>query len=245
MAHNIIVGASSAIAQALAAILIEKTDEDLVLISRSPKLPKQCKNDGNRVSLLDSDYSEKSIEKTVNALPKNSDCRRVFIFNGQLHHNNMQPEKKLEDFNLDNFNQVIASNTLTPMLWIRFLVDHLKHPTPCLLTVLSARVGSISDNKLGGWYSYRASKAALNMLLKTASIEYARRAKNVRFNVFHPGTTDTPLSKPFQKNVPHSKLFTPEFVAKCLFSLTQKRLDNMTQDNKIEFYDWQNKPIDW
>ena len=75
-----------------------------------------------------------------------------------------------------------------------------------MISVLSARVGSIEDNRLGGWYSYRASKAALNMLVKTAAVEYERRAKNVRLLLFHPGTVDTNLSKPFQGGTAKGKI---------------------------------------
>ena len=81
-----------------------------------------------------------------------------------------------------------------------------------MLAVLSARVGSITDSKLGGWYGYRASKAALNMLLKTAAIEYSRRNKMVKPLSLHPGTVDTKLSKPFQRNIPKEQIFTPDFM---------------------------------
>ena len=77
------------------------------------------------------------------------------------------------------------------------------------ITALSARVGSIDDNQLGGWYSYRASKAAMNMLMKTASIELARTLPKIKLIAFHPGTTDTPLSKPFQKKRPCRETFQP------------------------------------
>ena len=111
----------------------------------------------------------------------------------------------------------------------------------CVVTTFSARIGSIEDNRLGGWYSYRASKAALNMLLKTAAIEYQRVAKGVRFLVFHPGTTDTPLSKPFQKFVSKDKLFTPEFVADQLLTIVEQQ----ASESNIQFLDWDGKAIPW
>ena len=109
------------------------------------------------------------------------------------------------------------------------------------MVFLSARVGSINDNRMGGWYSYRASKAALNMLLKTAAIEYARRAKNVKLIAFHPGTTDTTLSKPFQKNIPEDKLFKPDFVARQLLMLVAKT----PIDGTLSYLDWDHQSIDW
>jgi NAD(P)-dependent dehydrogenase (short-subunit alcohol dehydrogenase family) len=127
------------------------------------------------------------------------------------------------------------------MLWLKHLTPILVGNHVCKIVVFTARVGSISDNKLGGWYSYRASKAAMNMLIKSASIELARIAKNIKLISFHPGTTDTPLSKPFQKNVPKGKLFTPEFVAKQLLGI----VENTTVNGEASFLDWQGKSITW
>ena len=94
---------------------------------------------------------------------------------------------------------------------------------------------------LGGWYSYRASKAALNMMLKTATIELARRAKNIKIIAFHPGTTDTPLSKPFQKNVPANKLFSSDFVAQQLLQIVEESVI----DGELSYLDWQGEAINW
>ncbi|CAN0507506.1 unnamed protein product, partial [Discosporangium mesarthrocarpum] len=110
-----------------------------------------------------------------------------------------------------------------------------------VITVMSARVGSIDDNERGGWYAYRASKAALNMLFKTAAIEYRRTAKQTRFLAFHPGTTDTPLSQPFQKSVPPDKLFSPEFVAERLLGLT----DALPGSDLVQFLDWDGEAVAW
>ena len=152
--------------------------------------------------------------------------------------------KKLEDLNADYFNEIISANTLTPLLCLQSILPLLTHKTQCTITALSARVGSINDNKLGGWYTYRASKSALNMLFKTAAIELARRAKNTKLVLFHPGTTDTELSKPFQKNVPAGKLFTPEFVAKQLFELTNNNPD-LKLNGEPAYLDWQGSTIPW
>ena len=132
---------------------------------------------------------------------------------------NLHPEKRLEDISAETLMSYFATNTIIPALWLKHALPLLKGPQPAKLVFLSARVGSISDNKLGGWYGYRASKAALNMLLKTAQIEYQRRAKNVSLVSYHPGTVDTALSKPFQANVPAGKLFTTEFTVKQLIKL--------------------------
>ena len=94
---------------------------------------------------------------------------------------------------------------------------------------------------MGGWHSYRASKSALNMVLQNMAIEYARRAKNVKLIAFHPGTTDTALSKPFQAAVPSGKLFSPAFVAARLAQL----MDNAELDGQLSYIDWDGQPIPW
>jgi NAD(P)-dependent dehydrogenase (short-subunit alcohol dehydrogenase family) len=166
---------------------------------------------------------------------------RVFICHGILHSNDFQPEKRLEDFSAKAFTEVITANTVTPMLWLKHLTPFISGKYICKIVIFTARVGSISDNKLGGWYSYRASKAAMNMLIKSAAVELARRAKGIKLISFHPGTTDTPLSKPFQKNVPEDKLFTAEFVAKQLLIIVEKTPIN----GEASFLDWQGKNIPW
>ena len=128
------------------------------------------------------------------------------------------------------------------MLWMKHLTNYLsKLKNTCVITCLSARVASINENELGGWYCYRASKAALNMMFKTTAIEFKRRAKTTKLVLFHPGTTDTPLSKPFQKNVPKGKLFSPEFVASKLSEVIETR----HIDGNVDYIDWQDKSISW
>lgn len=127
------------------------------------------------------------------------------------------------------------------MLWLKHLTPLLNGKNMCKITFFSARVGSISENKLGGWYSYRASKAGLNMLLKSAAVELSRRAKNIKLISFHPGTTNTPLSKPFQKNVPQGKLFTSQFVAEQLLGI----VDNSEVDGEVSYLDWKGELIGW
>ena len=100
---------------------------------------------------------------------------------------------------------------------------------------------TLGDNPSGGWNSYRASKAALNMLLKTAAVEFARRARNVKLIAFQPGTADTFLSRPFQGSVKPGNLHTPEFVAEHLVDI----MNAQTMDSELSFIDWENKAIAW
>lgn len=236
---TLIIGGSSAIALAIAK---EQLDEDasVVIVSRQSHCFESLP--ANMTWLTIESYEQQAIDAKVAEINE-YDCvfSEVFICNGVLHSQNFMPEKKLEDINANAFNTVLNSNALTPILWLKYLVPLLAGEHFCKLVVFSARVGSISDNQLGGWYSYRASKAALNMLLKTAAIELARRAKNIKIVIFHPGTTDTALSKPFQKNVPEGKLFHADFVARQLLNI----IDNILFDGTASYLDWQGKQITW
>lgn len=187
-------------------------------------------------------YDEQSMAAVTDQLkPFAGHFGRVCICHGLLHSDNIWPEKRLEDINSANLHEIFQSNTVVPTLWLKLLFKLLKGKQPCIVATLSARVGSIGDNRIGGWHSYRASKAALNMVLKNMAIEYARRAKNVKLIAFHPGTTDTELSKPFQTAVPNGKLFTPAFVASQLSEV----MASVEVDGELEYLDWNGQPIIW
>ena len=141
----------------------------------------------------------------------------VFNCAGLLHDQDMRPEKRLEDAALENLLKSFAVNAAGPLLVARYALPLLKHDQPSVLASMSARVGSISDNRLGGWYAYRASKAAQNMITKTLSIELARRSPNTICVGLHPGTVDTRLSKPFQGNVRPGQLKTASEAAGHLY----------------------------
>ena len=153
----------------------------------------------------------------------------------------INPEKRLEDLNQPQLEYYFQINTVLPALWLKHVEPLMRGPFPAKLIFLSARVGSIQDNSLGGWYGYRASKAALNMLLKTAQIELQRRVKNVCIVSYHPGTVDTKLSQPFQANVKPEKLFTAEFTVQQLLS----QLPNFNPGQGPYFIDWAGKTIPW
>jgi len=135
---------------------------------------------------------------------------------GMLHDTKFGPEKTIRSLDVDHFTASMNINCLPTLLLGKYGLPALQNSSNPVFATISARVGSIEDNQLGGWYSYRASKAALNMSLKCLSIEWQRVAKNIRVLALHPGTTDSRLSKPFQKNVPEGKLFSPEKTATLL-----------------------------
>lgn len=195
-----------------------------------------------RLDWLVSDYSEQSMTSVVAQLtPFKGTVTRVCLCHGLLHSESVWPEKRLEDITADALHEVFHANTVVPGLWLKHLHSLLKGALPCAVAVLSARVGSIGDNRLGGWYAYRTSKSALNMMLQTTAVEYSRRVKNVKLISFHPGTTDTALSKPFQAAVPTDKLFTTEFVAGRLATI----MASAEPDGQLVYLDWDNKTIPW
>lgn len=164
-----------------------------------------------------------SVENEVEALSKVlNDVDWVINCVGMLHTQEKGPEKSLNALDGDFFQQTMAVNTLPTLLLAKHFTPILKRSISPKFATISAKVGSISDNQLGGWYSYRVSKAALNMFLKTMSIEWQRMVKHGVVLALHPGTTDTALSAPFQANVLTGKLFTPQRVAHDLIGLIEK-----------------------
>lgn len=161
---------------------------------------------------------------------------------GLLHDGaDLAPEKRLEDLSADRLQRVFAVNVLGPALVMRHLLPLMRGQDKAVFAALSARVGSIGDNRLGGWYAYRSSKAALNQMLHTASIEARRRFSNVIIAALHPGTTDTGLSRPFQANVPDGKLFSPDFVADRLLQV----IDGLEGKDSGGFFAWDGQAIPW
>lgn len=200
-----IFGASGAIGGAFVdAISDTYPDAKIYAFSRTKKEFDRCNVHSLCVDISD----ERSIEKAAQSIDSKLDL--VVIGTGMLHGYDVAPEKSLKELSSDKFEELFAINTIGPALLIKHFAPKLTRKNKSVLAALSARVGSINDNRLGGWYAYRASKAALNMIIKTASIEVARRNENAVLIGLHPGTVDSELSKPFQGNVPKNKLFEPK-----------------------------------
>ena len=144
------------------------------------------------------DYQNlESIESCATALSQQGPFHLIINTIGVLHTSRWMPEKRLDDLNAEQLSELMTINAIGPALSIRHF-SKLLDPQNSIMVTLSAKVGSIEDNRLGGWYSYRASKAALNMLIKTASIEWARTKPNTALIAMHPGTVNSRLSKPFR-----------------------------------------------
>lgn len=163
----------------------------------------------------ESDAAESAINKLV-AEATTAQPTIIFICQGWLHDNKHGPEKTLRQLTPAQMQQSFAINVLQPALYLKALFGYLTKQSQVKVLVLSAKVGSITDNQLGGWYSYRLSKAAVNMLVKTSSIEVNRYNKTAVLVSLHPGTTDTALSAPFQANVPSGQLQSTAATAKRL-----------------------------
>ena len=165
---------------------------------------------------------------------------------GLLHTEAAQPEKALRQIETEFFLQNMQINALASLLIAKHIKPLLAKAErsaehPAIFATISARVGSITDNQLGGWYSYRMSKAALNMGMKNLSIEWGLSLKDVCVVVMQPGTVNTQLSAPFQGNVAEGHLFSPAYSAECLLEV----LSGMTAAQSGSFVDWAGESIPW
>lgn len=238
----LVIGASGGIGSALVTHFLANDDIDAVIaVSRNPTPPGHIPA-SDRLLWIQCAYDDDGIAHCSDRLRPYADALSYIVITcGLLHTPTLTPEKTLEQVHSDPLLQVLHANLVVPAMWLSTLASLFKRSTDCVIAVLSARVGSIEDNGLGGWYSYRSSKAGLNMFLKTAAIELARRAPGVKLIAFHPGTTDTSLSKPFQRNVPPGRLFSPAFVAERLAGI----MHNAPRDQALAYLDWDAQSIPW
>ena len=208
MSHKIIAifGANGGIGNAFVTHYLDQPDTAKVYaFSRTGLSIAHDKLIDTTIEMLD----ESELEQNLKALT-DAKVDRIIIALGTLHSEKRMPEKQLTDTDLANLQEVFNINTFAPVLILKHIKQYLNKGQPNVISILSARVGSISDNRLGGWYAYRASKAALNMLIKCTAIEFARSHKRTVIIGIHPGTVDTGLSKPFQGRLKPGQLFTPE-----------------------------------
>ena len=215
-AHAVIIGASGGIGAALADIIEGDTQ-----FARVTRLSRRTGFD-----LTDA----ASITAAAAALDAPPDL--VICATGVLHADGLAPERDLRMLSPDAFACAFAINATGPALVAQAFLPLLPKGRKTLFAALSARVGSISDNRLGGWHAYRASKAALNQLLRTIAIETARKNPHATILGLHPGTVDTGLSKPFQRNV--KTLFTPAHSAEALLGV----IDAATPAQSGLLLDW-------
>lgn len=244
----IVVGASRGIGLALVQTLLGRTDGDRVFAgSRDPDasagLAGLHREYGPRLEPFRIDVAqEASVQAAAEAIRGETQRVQLLIVTaGLLHDEGMMPEKRLEALDAAVLQRSFTVNSVGPLLVAKHFWRLLEHDGRAVFAALSARVGSIGDNRAGGWYGYRASKAAQNMLMRTLSIELRRRAPKVICASLHPGTVDTDLSAPFGRHLPPEKRFAPELAAKQLLEV----IDSLRPEDSGSFFAWDGRPIPW
>jgi NAD(P)-dependent dehydrogenase (short-subunit alcohol dehydrogenase family) len=237
-AHVAVIGASGGIGGAFCDALAS-SDAVAVLhaLSRQPGSDSAAKTIASSIDIED----EASVEAAAARISAEQPLDLVIVATGILHRDALQPEKSMAQIDSDHLLDVYRLNTVGPALVAKHFLPRLARDRKSVFAALSARVGSIGDNRLGGWISYRASKSALNMVLKTLSVEHARRSPNSIIAALHPGTVDTGLSRPFSSRVPQHKLFTPDYAAGRLLGV----IDGLDPEDSGGFFAWDGSPIPW
>jgi NAD(P)-dependent dehydrogenase (short-subunit alcohol dehydrogenase family) len=247
-AHVVVTGASAGIGLAATRQLLARGDVACVhALSRAatacPALEALSAQHGSRLHRIDVDLADDMQlgEAASQIGAATARVHLVFQAAGLLHDPAVQPEKALASVTRDGLERVFAVNAFAPVLLIRQLMPLLARDRPAVLASLSARVGSIGDNRLGGWYAYRASKAAQNQLMHTLAIELRRSHPQACCVTLHPGTVDTALSRPYQANVSAATLFDPRKAARQLLDIVA----SLQPCDSGRFIAWDGTDIPW
>ena len=186
--------------------------------------------------------NENSLKDFKGKLSKSKlNLRLVLNATGRLHSEKLNPEKRLQHINRENLIESFSINAFAPILLAKTIEEFINKELEFNFASISARVGSITDNKTGGWYAYRAAKSAQNQLFKSLSIEWARKYPKAIITLLHPGTVNTNLSKPFHKFVPKDKLFSPQKTSNYMIDI----LRNQKPTDSGKFIAWDGKEIPW
>ena len=224
-----VIGASGGIGAALVDALRDEGGFEVV-----HALSRAASGDA-RIDLADED----SVREAAARIAAGPPLELAIVATGLLHADGRGPEKSLAELDPDWLLRNFAVNAVGPAIAAKHFLSLLPVDRRAVFAVLSARVGSIGDNRLGGWYGYRASKAALNQFVRTASVELARTRPRAIIVGLHPGTVDTGLSKPFQRNVQPGKLFTPAMSATHLLDV----IDGLKRPDSGNCLDWSGETI--
>jgi NAD(P)-dependent dehydrogenase (short-subunit alcohol dehydrogenase family) len=220
----LVAGASTGIGNALVAALRARSDEPVYTISRSDLGQHN----------LQIDLSDASNISAVQTFLASIQPTRIFCCAGILHDDTHMPEKMLSQIQDDWVYESFSKNVLTHIHLAQALAPVLTKTSSLKWLSLSAKVGSLDDNALGGWYSYRMSKTALNMFIKNLSIEWGRKSPEIYVASLHPGTTDSELSKPFHKNISPDRLYSAEQTATRLIDV----MDQFGQAEQGKLLNW-------
>jgi len=228
----LVFGASGGIGAAFFSLLRASPDVELCLATS-----RQKGDDAMSLDLTD----EVAIATYATSLEMQGPFNLIINASGLLHRDTLQPEKRLSQISAEAMMQSFAVNSIAPALINRYFVPLLPRTGKAVIAHLSARVGSISDNRIGGWYSYRAAKAAQNMITRTTAIEVVRRYPEALIIGLHPGTVDTELSKPFQSGVGEGRLFSAQDAATRMLQV----IDGLAAEDSgnVFAYDGQRVPF--
>lgn len=234
-----IIGASGGIGAAMLRLLSEDGRvAHIHAFARGGEVEKLPKVSADKIDLAD----EASIISAASSASQHGALDLVIVTTGILWQGeNLRPEKSLRELTPEGLATLFAVNAAGPAFVAKHFLPTLRKGSKTLFAALSARVGSISDNRLGGWYSYRASKAALNMLLRTLAIEHARQRPQSTIAGLHPGTVDTELSGPYTSRTPKEKLFTPEQSARHLLRV----IDSLGPEQTGQTFAWDGSRIEF
>ncbi|WP_027135911.1 SDR family NAD(P)-dependent oxidoreductase [Geminicoccus roseus] len=228
----VVVGASGGIGQALVERLLAEEEGfgTVFALSRRPKGGQAARRAEVPLDLENEDSIRAAAARVAEAGP----VGLVIVATGMLHEGGRLLEKSFKQLDPGFLERTFRINTIGPALVAKHFLPLLPRQGRAVFAALSARVGSITDNELGGWYGYRASKAALNMLIRSLSIELARTHPLALCVGLHPGTVATGLSQPFQAGVPQGRLFTPDHAAQQLLDV----LDGLQADDSGHCHAW-------
>ena len=245
--HAVVVGAGHGIGLSLVKKILEFNSSACVFATfNSPEKNKQLLElqiqYRERLQIFEVDpTSEEELSMFKKSVRKTTSQIELLINSvGFLHNDEISPEKRLRDVNLSSLQKYFTVNTFPHLLLAKEFHSLFKHSTPSSFVALSAKVGSIEDNGLGGWYGYRSSKAALNMLVKGIALEFSRRGCRSLVLAIHPGTTITELSKPFIPKTKYKLHSTDETALNILRIIDKKALDRTGS-----FYSWNGEEIPW
>lgn len=234
-ARAVVIGSSGGIGSAVTDLVASGGFETVHALSRSGVDRSLA---GVRAGRIDIE-NEASIAAAAEELIEGAPLRLILVATGLLHDATLQPEKTYRALDPEHLLRSFRINAIGPALVGKHMLPLLPKTGKSVFAVLSARVGSIEDNRLGGWYGYRASKAALNQFVRTFAIELGRQRPEAVCVALHPGTVDTVLSHPFQPGSKIGKVFSPSYSAERLLAVT----DALTTAHTGQFFAWDGQSI--
>jgi len=236
----VVVGGAGGIGLALVeAVLAEGAHAPVVVLSR--QRPANWRDDPRLVWLAADILDEASLATAAGEIRSFGEPTLVLVATGVLQTGDLVPEKSMRALDLDRLTRIFQINAAGPALVAKHLLPLTPRDRRSVMAVLSARVGSIGDNQLGGWYGYRASKSALNMLVRTLAIEHRRTRPMGLCVALHPGTVETTLSAPFPTTAPGKLRLTPDRSARALLDV----LGKLGPEANGGFYAWDGQSIEW